>query len=615
MPDRVILIRQSSNMRKISEGEAIAALPQNLVALRRKDFHLDMSHLASAVEQGDWGGHDRYIREQVGRIQEEAGGNGVTTIHYFGLAEVPHILAVGAHMGRAYTVRAHDFNSLTNQWGLTEDATGIELVTIGGDSLVSTIPAYGAAAIRVSISAYISDSDVEVAVGANLLANVTLTLASHISPRVGLIRSQADVDAIRLGFRQLFARVRNSRPNLEVIHLFVAAPPSVCIAIGQELALENSPAIQTYRYRKSSGGGSQQAAILLRPASDGGALAPLTPAEVVIAANVRKIWVEALREVESYVRNMSTNDTQDAEDPWYVQLQPRMPLRQVAPFAELPKVTKVVPKQSSVSMTPYEGEYNFVPHKCEWQLGDRLLLGLNRATQENTDDLRHLIRLFLFHEYVHRPHGLTKYSAEEVGKFANCLEYIDYSADVYALLHQLDLLRYKNPEIVETVNSLRAYFLRQIDLVIRSFWAFDEEMGSEWQLRRLRRYFNWYWRLVQVENAETELELMYLFGRPPKVEIAGLSMFARQRRVFVWLEKQDPTTELELAIVAEGEKLIRISPSPSVNLRELLSSFKNKQHRDIVEIFRHIYDSAKQFGGVQVNTRKMELASKWQNMK
>jgi hypothetical protein len=71
------------------------------------------------------------------------------------------------------------------------------------------------------------------------------------------------------------------------------------------------------------------------------------------------------------------------------------------------------------------------------------------------------------------------YSAEEVGKFANCLEHIDYTANVYALLHQLDLIRFSDATIIESVDSLRRFFVEQIDLIIRSFWAFDTELGSE----------------------------------------------------------------------------------------------------------------------------------------
>jgi SMODS-associated and fused to various effectors sensor domain len=143
----------------------------------------------------------------------------------------------------------------------------------------------------------------------DVLADVTLTHVPPIEPSVGLIRSQADVDLVRFEFRRLFARVRNTRPNIYTIHLFVAAPPSICLAIGQELSLHNSPAVQTYRYRKAQSQGSQQPAILLQSAVDQMVLAPLTDHDLHTAGRVRKIWGGALQDVEYYVRNKSADGT------------------------------------------------------------------------------------------------------------------------------------------------------------------------------------------------------------------------------------------------------------------------------------------------------------------
>ena len=53
------------------------------------------------------------------------------------------------------------------------------------------------------------------------------------------------------------------------------------------------------------------------------------------------------------------------------------------------------------------------------------MLGLHQAVEGDAERLRQLIRLFLFHEYLHLYHSITKHTAEEVGKFSNCLEYLD----------------------------------------------------------------------------------------------------------------------------------------------------------------------------------------------
>jgi hypothetical protein len=170
------------------------------------------------------------------------------------------------------------------------------------------------------------------------------------------------VDLIRLEFRRLFARVRNSRPNLDTIHLFVAAPPSVCLAIGQELSLHNSPAIQTYRYRKVQSQGSQQPALLLQSAMDQTVLAPLTDHDVRTTASVRKIWGDAVQDVGNYVRNKSADGTPNTVGAWYSQLQPRQVLQHAAPFPDLPPATTIVPSGVYVDPAPFNGDYVFEPH-------------------------------------------------------------------------------------------------------------------------------------------------------------------------------------------------------------------------------------------------------------
>ena len=81
------------------------------------------------------------------------------------------------------------------------------------------------------------------------------------------------------------------------------------------------------------------------------------------------------------------------------------------------------------------------------------------------------------------------------------------------MLHQLDWTRRHERHRAATDDDKKRFLAEQIDFAIRSFWAFDEAAGNEWQMRRVRRYLNWYWRLVQVENA-TDLDVALLPVQP-----------------------------------------------------------------------------------------------------
>lgn len=607
MPTQLVLIRQTSALRQIGEEEVVAALDDGDQRLGRTLIEVPTAQFADAVEQGDWTGHDYFLREQAGKIRAAADARGDAVIHFFGLAEVPHMIALGAHVGDERKVVVHDQDRKSGSWRWPEVSETLKLVTSGLENLKTAVTARGVAVLRVAISSVISDSDVRAVVGDEKLADVTVGLAEGLVPTYGLVRSAADVDAIRLRFREAFAALKNARPNIETVHLFVAAPPSVCFAVGQELTLRNSPPVQTYRHRKMEGESSQKAGILLSPAGEEVPLLPLTADEVHLADRVRTtVWRAALDDVQNYSAVKRENG--DDRLLWYESLEPKAALSLAEPFPTLPPIAGLVPQGVSIDPVPFNGDYGYQANGKVWRLGDRLLLGLNRAVEGDEAKLRQLIRLFLFHEYLHLYHSIGKHTAAEVGKFANCLEHIDYTADTYALLHQLDWTRSYERQKVATDEQKQRFLAEQIDLALLSFWAFDEAAGNEWQVRRIRRYLNWYWRLVQIENAPDLKTAMLLFNRQPRIEIGGLYQLARGRRILAQLNRRDPTTHLELALVLEDEKLHRQSDSPNTNLSALLDAFQNKEHDAIKAFFRGLFDMAKDKEGVLPIPRERDEA-------
>lgn len=593
---QLILIRQSSPLRKISEEEAVSVLSNEEQKLERHHVEIDMTGFADSIEQGDWAGQDQFLREQAAVIRKDANDWGDVEVHYLGLAEVAHMIALGAHLGDERVIHFHDFDRDAGAWRWPADAATLALTTIGEHELSSVLKARGAAVIRVAISAVISDSDVRDVVGDATLADVTITQADQTKISVTRVRSIEDVELIRKEFRRVFAQVRNMRPNLDAIHLFVAAPPSVCVAVGQELTLRNSPPIQLYRYRKSADRPPQQSALLLTAVGEQLVLAPLSSDEIHLAAKIRtEVWPRALSDLKNYVVNKRQDNA--AAGRWYATLQPKE-ISQAAPFPDLPPLPSFMPENATVDPTPFSLDYGFDKTKAQWRLGDRFLLGFHRAVDGDDERLRQLIRLFLFHEYLHQYHSITKNTADEVGKFANCLEYLDYTADTYAILHQLDLSRYGDVSLLEPENA-RRFLADQVELALKSFWAFDVTTGDEWQVRRIRRYLNWYWRLVQLEHGKSLAAAAFLFRRQPHLEIGGLYQVARGRRVVALLDRLDSSTHLELAIVLENERFFRISETPNVNLPALIQAFLKGEHESIRQFFRTVYDTAETMGGVQ----------------
>lgn len=591
----VLLIRHSSALRQISRSDALLVVDETEVALERRHIEVSTAHLGDAVEQGDWNGHGAYLRQSASKIRQDADDYDAASIHYLGLAEVPHIVALGAYLGYERDVVPHDHHGEAGPWRWPSVGRTVSLKLLGSESLGTVVEARGEAVMSVSISAAINDRDIREAVGDGMLAQVGLTLDLE-NPRPGAIKSKADVAAVRDAFRDLFCRLRNARPGVELIHLFVAAPPSVCFAVGQELNPRNAPPVQTYRYRTGDGTSPRQQAAILISDSDGQrTLTPLSDEEKSVAVRLRThLWPAVVNRVENYCRNLKVDGKTGG--PWFDHLVHREALRRAAPFPALPALADFLPSEVTVSPeSPENREYFLDPVTGSWHLSDRLLVGLEKATKDEAE-LEQLISLFLFHEYVHLFHSLGKRTAEEVGKFANCLEHIDYTADTYALLHQLDFYRGRLPQVLDENGAIH-FLCQQIDLVIKSFWAFDEGTGNEWQVRRLRRYMNWYWRLAQMQRVEDIDTAMVLFTSKPHVELCGMRQISRGRRTFARLDKLDPTTFLEMAIILENEKLYRLTESPNAKLSDLLYQFLCGGHDEIKGIFDAVYDIAEGNGG------------------
>ena len=101
-------------------------------------------------------------------------------LRYFGLAEIPHVIALGAFIGDERRVTVVDYDRERDRWVWRDQQADV-------DGRAHRVPREqvllpGIAVVRVAVSAPISDVDVTAAVGATHLADVTIsprTAARH----------------------------------------------------------------------------------------------------------------------------------------------------------------------------------------------------------------------------------------------------------------------------------------------------------------------------------------------------------------------------------------------------------------------------------------------------
>lgn len=601
MPDRLILIRQPSPLRNVSDSEVRPVIPEDLLRLPSATVEVDMRPFRNDTENRHWDAAEGYIIDQAQQIRSLAEEAEDPVLLYFGLADVPHILALGAYVGDERQVYAYDYDRDADTWDWPETEQTVEVTVEGVPA--DRVEAAGDVVVRVAVSYEIHDADVDAVVPAGRLADVTVRLKD---PRPTAVRSPADVAAIRGVVREALGKLRELRPRLGSIHLFVAAPASVCFAVGQELRLRSGVTAVTYRYRTGTDGPDHTEAITLTPGEASTAARPLTDDDKAAAAEVRRdAWPRAVRQVTRYASTQHEGATEEPER-WYEPLLFGERLRRPDPFPPLPPLWSVVNGRMTVSDLPLVSTepYALPKEGWAWQLTDALLYAQRSVALDGSGTvdealLDRLIRLFVFHESLHEHHALTKYTATAVGRFANCLERIDYMADLYAALHELDYtIRTDADRDLESDDARHEELKRILDDVLRSHWAFvDEPPVNRWQARHVRRFLNWYWRRVQVVRAPSLDVALHVLAEPPAIEIAGLEHSVGGRRIFVHLDRFDPTTDLSLGLVAENAQLVRVVDSTNANLRELARAFAERDHEAIKTFFQTVYEEADQAGG------------------
>lgn len=599
------LIVRHHGLRHVSEQDVLAAVG-GLGALSGipRQIEIDTAPFAQDVENAGWGASHGAVWRSARDLRAVLQATPDARVIYAGLAEVPHVVAFGAYLGDEWTVEIYDHHrgmvEGTPAWAWPADTQTLTVETTGLPR--ERMGAAGPAVLRIEISATVDDAHVrEFVPESEEIAHVRIRPRGATPSVADLVRSPADVREVRRAVREAVAALVELRPNLTTIHLFIAAPVSACFVTGQELRVSNNPPVQTYRFRRGPDGvGVTRQAIRLTAAGPAPAESPLTEQEQARALVLRtEVWDAALRDVERYAgrkrreaaRRATTGG--DRTPRWYEQLMLDDEWRRVRPFPTLPPVQEMIDDGSVVDPVSMENAFfGYQRDQKRWRVNDRFLVGLDRAFGGDLQRSRTLVRLFMFHEALHVAHGITKAKVEEIGKFANGLEHVDYTADLYAVLHELDRAVDEDPSL-STFDRLKALAADLIDLVVRSFWAFEDAPPLErMEIRRLRRYMNWYWQQIRVRMSRTPLQLAAVLARKPIVEIAGLEPQVESRRHYGSLHRFDRLVGLELGIVLDNEEIWRIASQVTVPLTELMDAFSRHAHEEIQQVFRGVFENA-----------------------
>jgi hypothetical protein len=595
---RTTVMIRHHGFRRVSTDEVVAAVG-GMAALESlpTEIEVDTSQFAEDINARNWGRAHGEVWSKAQEIKRILGGaDSPRLIYAGGMPEVSLAVALGAYVEEFWPVEAYDYVEGTLRWPTSEQTLRLAAAGLPVDRVTTE----GPAVLRVEISYRVEDAHVDEAVPEGQRVADVRIAPEGTSPALNLVRSPADVAEVRSKVRQAIATLVDRRPGITSIHLFIAAPVSACLVTGQELRLRNHPQVQTYRFRSDpqGGKGNMTEAILLTPGGPAVADVPLTLAEVELAARLRsELWDSGVRDVRRYAdrkrREADAARETGATERWYSRLLWNQELRRLHPFPALPPIYDVVPDRATIDTEPFAGEgFGFQTARQTWRVNDRFSVRLMQRFG-NIETAKTLVRIFLFHEYLHEVHGITKETYRQVGKFPNGLERADYMCDLYGILHELDWEADEDRELRTDFEHYRRRLTELIDLVVRSYWVFEPQPPHKrWEVRRIRRYMNWYWQWARIHFAREPLQAAAIVARQPIVELAGLATSAEGRRHYAYLDRLDHEVDLELGIVLDDERLARIQSSVNTPLDELASAFIQQNHEEIKQIFERVFAEA-----------------------
>src|ERR1017187_6628938 len=217
----LLIVQHQSPLRTVSDTESLDILTADQQLQPRQVFPVDPRPYQYDVEGGHWRSSHGYLRQVAGEIRKAADQIGAATILYLGVAEVAHVIALGAYVGDERLVEARDYDRYRNTWAWPEAKATLNVQTTALPHEPISQP--GIAVLRVELTYPILDTDIDAAIGVDRLADIRIGPADG-APAPGLVRAHEDVMRVRQAVRDALAALATSRPNIDVIHLFIAAP-------------------------------------------------------------------------------------------------------------------------------------------------------------------------------------------------------------------------------------------------------------------------------------------------------------------------------------------------------------------------------------------------------
>ncbi len=169
----------------------------------------------------------------------------VEHISVFALAPIPLLVLLGHCLGSLVPADLYQRHMDTDSWCWKDRGDETHFYVHA--------PQDGGAADEVAILLSVSGRIDQQALPPEVagLPLYELTVSNGLPARTRL-NTRQDLERFRITYQELLAQIRNGRPGIRTIHLFLAVPAPVAVTCGRELLRKIDPVIRVYDFNKAA---------------------------------------------------------------------------------------------------------------------------------------------------------------------------------------------------------------------------------------------------------------------------------------------------------------------------------------------------------------------------
>lgn len=204
---------------------AAAMMPARFPA-SRSPISLQMDNVASSDVEGDfWTHEDRNLQRLFERkVNQYLSEHGVAKhLSVFALAPQPLLIRLGTLLGDILEVDIYQRHREPSTWSWPESAAPLTFQTIGPE-IPKALPA-----LILDVSGRVTEDRVCQVVG----NNVSIWRLTVEHPHNDIIKSQEHLASFRATLRKLLNTIKEAHGQDTPLHVFLAAPVSLCVEFGR----------------------------------------------------------------------------------------------------------------------------------------------------------------------------------------------------------------------------------------------------------------------------------------------------------------------------------------------------------------------------------------------